>query len=227
MAKIKYSALVSEIRGKLNGSVASRNRGGNYLRNKVTPINPATTFQVAARNLLTQFAQSWRGLTEDQRKAFNNAVENFKKTDIFGDLKTPTGENLYVRLNVNISLVGGTPITTPPLPAEVEALSSLTLSATAPATVAIAFTPTPVPADHHIFVEGTAGKSAGVSNFNSFFRQVTTIDPAATSPAAIGTEYQSKFGDLVAGQKIAARCKMIQESTGLVSLALKDTAIVA
>lgn len=214
------------MRGKLNGSVASRNRGGAFLRNKVTPLNPKSTFQVAARNLLTQFAQSWRGLTEAQRTAFNGAVENFKKTDIFGDLRAPSGEQLYIRLNINIALVGGTEISEPPLPTAVEALDSIDLTAAAPATFDLEFDPTPVPADHHIFVEATAGKSPGVSNFNSFYRQIAVVAPAAVSPADLGAEYTAKFGDLVTGQKVAVRAKQIQESTGLVSLALTDVAIV-
>ena len=43
MAKIKMTAIVADMRNKLNGSVFSRNRGGAYIRTKVTPINPQTS----------------------------------------------------------------------------------------------------------------------------------------------------------------------------------------
>jgi hypothetical protein len=48
--KVLYGQIISEARGKLGGLVASKNTYGNYMRNKVTPANPQTTEQVAARN---------------------------------------------------------------------------------------------------------------------------------------------------------------------------------
>ena len=112
--KIKFGAIVVDGRGKIGGHVASKNRGGAYLRTKVTPTNPQTTFQSAVRNRLTAFSQGWRGLTQAQRDAWNAAVSNFSKTDVFGDIKQPTGLNLYVKLNSKFrsSIGSGNCITT-------------------------------------------------------------------------------------------------------------------
>ena len=101
MAKVKFSALISEMRNKLNGSVFARNRGGAYLRTKVTPTNPMTIAQVQARSLLTSFSQAWRGLTEDQRQAWLSVVDQWSRTDVFGDVVNPSGSTLYIRLNIN------------------------------------------------------------------------------------------------------------------------------
>ena len=49
MAKVLFSALISDMRNKLNGSVFAKNRGGSYLRTKVTPVNPQTVAQVHKR----------------------------------------------------------------------------------------------------------------------------------------------------------------------------------
>ena len=49
--KIKWGALVVDGRGKLGGHVAAQNRGGSYLRTKVTPSNPQTTFQTGVRSM--------------------------------------------------------------------------------------------------------------------------------------------------------------------------------
>jgi len=93
--KIKFGALVVDGRGKIGGHVASKNRGGAYLRTKVTPVNPQTSFQNAVRNRLTAFAQAWRGLAASQRAAWNSSVSDFSKTDIFGDIKT-LQESIYM-----------------------------------------------------------------------------------------------------------------------------------
>ena len=43
--KIKLSALVSDARGKLNGSYMAKSQHGLVLRNKMTPKNPKSSKQ--------------------------------------------------------------------------------------------------------------------------------------------------------------------------------------
>lgn len=217
MAKVKFSALVSDMRNKLNGSVFSKNRAGSYLRNKVTPINPQSIAQSTARNLLTSFSQGWKSLTQAQRDAWNSAVGSWTGTDIFGDIKTPTGLQLYIRLNVNISLAGGTPITLPPVSIGVDPVDSLALSATTgPDVFDVTASPDPVPADHALYLEATPGLSPGISNANSRFRTIAVI-PAASSAGDEISAYTAKFGALTSGQKYFIRAKLIRLSTGEVS----------
>ena len=87
--KIKWGALVVDGRNKIGGQVASKNRNGAYMRNKVTPVNGKSAGQVTVRNRLASLASGWRGLTAGQRLAWNNAVSDYKKTDIFGDIQNP------------------------------------------------------------------------------------------------------------------------------------------
>jgi hypothetical protein len=91
--KIKFSGIgVVDGRGKLNGTVFSRNRSGAIARVKVTPINPNT----AAQLLLEVF---WQAFLKDGaacRKAailqWNNAVSDYQTTDVFGDLRRQQGK---------------------------------------------------------------------------------------------------------------------------------------
>lgn len=229
MAKVKFSALISEMRNKLNGSVFARNRGGAYLRNKVTPTNPQTIAQVQARSLLTSFSQSWRALTQEQRAAFNAVVDQWAKTDVFGDVVNPSGSALYIRLNINISLAGGTALVTPPTPVGADALSDLSVTAdSSSSSVSLVFAPAAVPADHAMYVEATPNLSPGISNANSKYRYIDTLAATTASPAALGTAYLAKFGSLVAGQKLFVRAKFINKLTGEVSQKLvAQTIIVA
>ncbi|MFQ5445942.1 MAG: hypothetical protein ACE5FF_03325 [Saprospiraceae bacterium] len=225
MAKLKLSGLLSGLSGKINGSVAARNRGGAYLRTKVTPSNPQTAAQSTARNLMTQYAQAWRGLTVAQRAAWNGAVDGFQTTDVFGDLRTPSGENLYIRLNINLEIAGGTPITTPPAPSSVAALDSISLAVVGGVSFDLTFAPTPIPASTAMMVEATAGMSPGINNFNSRLRKIAVLAAATASPQDLNTQYEAKFGTTVTGQKYGVRCKQISTVTGLVSGSLKDSAI--
>lgn len=227
MAKVKFGFGVSDVRNKINGSVFARNRGGAYVRTKVTPLNPQSVRQVAARNLLTSLAQSFRSLTQEQITAWNEAVTQWQTTDIFGDLVSPTGLALYVRLNANISNGGGALISTPPAPVGADALTELTLSATVTGDVFdVDFLPATVPADHTMYIESTSMLSPGINNANSRFRFIGTASAGAASPVDAFALQTNKFGALVAGQKAYVRCKFINIITGEVSLALKASAIV-
>lgn len=227
MAKVKFSALVSEMRNKLNGSVFARNRGGAYLRTKVTPVNPQSLAQVAARSLLTTFAQSWRTLTEEQREQWNSVVDQWARTDVFGDVVNPSGSTLYTRLNINISNAGGSTIVSPPSPVGADALTLLTVTAdVSDSQVDIAFAPGAVPADHTMYVEATPMLSPGISNANSKFRKIATVAAAGATPFDAYTAYVAKYGNLVAGQKLFVRAKFINKLTGEVSQSLVASAIV-
>ena len=56
MAKIKFGMMMTDARGKLGGQVFSKNKGGAYVRTKVTPSNPQTIAQTTRRAL---FAAIW------------------------------------------------------------------------------------------------------------------------------------------------------------------------
>lgn len=227
MAKVKFGFGVADVRNKINGSVFARNRGGAYVRTKVTPLNPQSIAQVGARNLLTSLAQDFRSLTQEQITAWNEATNQWQTTDIFGDSVSPTGLALYVRLNANITNAGGTLLTSPPAPLGAAALTELTLTASVTGNVYdLDFLPAAVPADHTMYIESTAMLSPGISNANSRFRFIGVAAAAAASPIDAFSFQTSKFGSLVAGQKAHVRAKFINKLTGEVSLALKASVIV-
>lgn len=99
MAKIKFGMMMTDARGKLGGQVFSKNRSGAYVRTKVTPVNPRTSFQQSNRALLGSLSSNWSGLTSEERTEWNNAVNNWQSTNVFGDNTTPTGKNLFTGLN--------------------------------------------------------------------------------------------------------------------------------
>jgi hypothetical protein len=218
--KAKFGAIVVAGSGKLGGHVASRNRHGAYFRTKVTPVNPDTTFQAGARSRLTDISQDWRGLTAVQRAAWNAAVQDYAKTDVFGDLKNPSGFNLYQRLNNNLQVVGGMALTLPPLPSTVYA--ALTLSVVADVSdqsIDVSYTPV-IPAGQAVKVFATPGLSPGVAFVKSEYRLLEVIVAADVTPYDIGPAWVARFGAFVLGQKIFVKFVGVnsvsgQEGTGL------------
>lgn len=227
MAKIKFTAIVADMRNKLNGTVFAKNRGGSYARTKVTPVNRQTTFQSAVRNRLGTFAQSFRGLTASQIAAWNSAVDNFKSTDIFGDIKVPSGINLYTKLNTILASVGVASINTPPLPIAVTPVTAVSAVADASDNdLEVTFAPGTIPAGMALIISATKQKSPGQSFFGGQYAQIGFVDAAGTSPETYTTEYTNRFGSLIVGQKIGVKVQMVSKVTGQAGIPLTATCVV-
>ena len=95
MAKIRYSALVSDIRGKMGGQVASGWKGISYLKNhNPSPRQPRTQAQQDVRGYMSSLSAEWYDLTEAQQLLWNKYASLHKKA--------MTGQNAFIKLNLNL-----------------------------------------------------------------------------------------------------------------------------
>ena len=225
--KAKFGAIIVDGRGKIGGHVASKNRAGAYLRTKVTPTNPNTAAQVLARSRLATLSVAWSGLSDAQRTAWNNATELWKSTNIFGDLKNPSGFNLYQRLNNNLAQVGVAAQGTPPQPTTCAAWTTFSFIPDNTGTMVLTFAPTPVPAGYAVLIDGTAPCSPGIKNANARFRRVTSLAAAVATGVDIQAAYVTKFGSIAPiGDRVFLRAKYINIATGQVGLPVEATAVI-
>jgi len=225
--KIKWGALVVDGRGKIGGHVASKNRGGAYLRTKVTPSNPSTLAQTLVRTIFAVISTAWSLLTSAQRASWNNAVSDFSTTDIFGDIKKPSGKNLHQKLNQNLLLVGESVLTTAPaklsfpdtvIPTAIFDIGDETLSLdginTAGATIAV--------------VSSTGLLSDGTSNAKNRFRNVYHNSASALGFAGGAySGYVAKFGAPVVGQNIQVGVQFVLASGQKSPLQILTASVVA
>lgn len=209
--KVKFGSIVTDGRGKLGGQVYARNRSGAYVRNKVTPNNPQTVYQSAARAILASFSEQWRGLTEAQRAAWNAAGSSFPTTNQFGDEVIPTGKNLFTRLNVNLDDVGRSAISTPPSPAEIVEPTDLALVATTAAALTIDYTGA---AEMSYKILATGALSPGVGFFKNKFKLITFASGDPVAPIDILSAWQARYGAFSEGDKIAVKVVPVVTATG-------------
>ncbi len=227
MARVLFTAAVADIRGKMAGTVFSKNRSGAYIRTKVTPSNPQTSAQVEQRSLLSYFSKKWRGLTQDQRDAWAGAVGEWQRTNIFGNTVNPSGQMLYNRLNMAISVVGGSEISVPSVPTGVATPTDFSVAIDTTVTkMLVTFAETPVPADTALIIEATAPQSPGINNANNKYRQIAILAPATATGEDIWTAYVNKFGAPVKGKKVFFRAGFGSKVTGERSQMLKFDTIV-
>ena len=193
----------------------SKNRAGAYLRTKVTPVNPSTTDQASVRALFGAITQGWSALAAASIALWNAAVSDWATTDIFGDLKNPSGKNLYQRLNQVAQLYGYSALTTPPakvaMPEDIVTAVAIDITAGD-----LSLTGAVSDANFKIVLSGTPMLSAGTSfvknKLRGFDHQVSSTFNDANAYAA----YVAKFGAPTAGSNVHIAVQYVT-STGQIT----------
>lgn len=106
MPKIRLSALVSDIKGKSNGSVFSKNNGGIYFRNNPNGGGRKSAKWDKQKSVLSSLSTEWKSLTNEQQEAWNAATTSYPTTDAFGNIRIPSGYQLFMRLNGTLRSMG-------------------------------------------------------------------------------------------------------------------------
>lgn len=233
MALIKWSALIADMRGKLNGAVMSRNRYAAYARIKVTPYNPQTPSQQTNRSMFAQLSQMWRTLTQEQRNSWNMAVHEFLKTNIFGDSYKPAGINLFIRLNMNLNNIHRPIIYTPPKPEPVDLIKILSINLNGNSNHFSLIVESSMPINHFPVLYVTRPLSPGINFVKSEFRIIDfDYSPVPAHPDQyqldFSVQYKMKFGALsnFLGQCLFVKVMPIDVITGINSVPLKEKVII-
>lgn len=224
--KTKFGAIIVDGRGKIGGHVASKNRSGSFLRTKVTPTNPQSTSQLDVRSRFSGLSSGWRGLTDAQRASWNAGVADFAKTDIFGDLKNPSGANLYQRINNNLLQIGEAALTDCPSVSAVTAIASLSAAIdVSDGTMLLTFAAA-IAATHKVKLLASPAMSAGKSFVSSEYRQIDVLTNADVSPLDVAAAWEAKFGSFPsAGQKVFFKMVPVLVATGQTGNAIGASAI--
>lgn len=103
MAIVQFGGGVLDIRGAIGGQVFSKNRFGNYIRARITPVNPQSTRQNVVRAIIQLLAQAWSNvLSQLQRDGWEVYADNIVRTNALGAQIKITGFNHYIRSNAPI-----------------------------------------------------------------------------------------------------------------------------
>ena len=201
MAKIKFGMMMTDARGKLGGQVFSKNRAGAYIRTKVTPTNPRSMAQTVVRANFAVFTQGWSALTLALIAAWNSAVSSWSTTDVFGDLKNPTGKNLYVRLNQSATLAGYPSFET--VPEKLEMVSGIVTEVTVGTGLGlITLADVYFGNDARVVVFATEPVSNGTSYVKNKLRQIYSVLADTYNAQDLYNAYEARFGTIVLGQNI-------------------------
>lgn len=214
MSKIKWGAIVVDGRGKLGGHVFTKTRSGATMRTKVTPVNPQSPAQAAARSRLGSQSQAWRGLTEEQRIAWNDLAARTSKTNIFGDQYFPTGKNLFTGLNSNLMLVGESVNSDAPALEEMPVITAMSPEVKVEDNeIVLGIVTEGSTVGSLLVIEATAPQSVGRFNFDGSYRVI--MAPGSTvDETVVYSLYKAKFGAPDVGSKIGFRAYYVNAGSG-------------
>jgi hypothetical protein len=206
--KTKFGAIVVDGRGKLGGHVFSKNAAGSYMRTKTTPTNPQTSYQTAVRVLFALISSGWSGLSNTVRNAWNDAVSEWQTTDVFGDLKKPTGKALYQRLNNQAQSAGFSAVTTPPAKVDIPD-GVITFGVFSLGLGELDFTGLNITGTQRNQMFGTTKLSQGTSFVKNKLRQFYSDLAVNDDNAANFDAYVNRFGTPVLGDNIYLGVKYV------------------
>jgi len=192
--KVKFGAIVVDGRNKIGGHVMSKNRAGAYMRTKVTPVNPRSVAQSDSRNRLSSISSAWENLSIPSLLAWNSAVSSWSKTDIFGDIKHPSGFNLFQKLNNNILRCGGTLLDVPPAKVELSYLGVLAIGAVTISAIPLTFTLQALGTNEKLEVSATPAVPPCKSFVKSEYRIIGHSLTLTAGSTDCGSLYITKFG---------------------------------
>lgn len=209
--------------GSYQGTTSSRNRNGQYVRSRATPVNPNSTAQSTQRTRQSVNAAAWRGLTDAQRAGWSDLGLQMVRTDSLGQSYNLTGFQAYCSVNNVLAVAGSALVSAAPELVVPAGLISVTLTLTS-AAFSVAYTATPLATGVKLIIRASPQRSAG-RNFESDYRVIAVTAAAAASPHNLLTEYTAKFGVPVTGKKIFTACSTTLG--GFESAAFPAAAIVA
>jgi hypothetical protein len=215
--------LIEPRSGSMQGLTSSRNRYGQYVRSRATPVNPNSTAQGTVRARMSANAAAWRTLTANQRAGWESLGGQMSRTDALGQTYTLNGFGAYCSVNNNLDAAGEAAVADAPSLITPSALLTCTITLT-DAAFSIAFTPTPPAAANRVFVYAGPQRTAG-RGFEGDLRLIFVSAAAAASPANVLSAYSARFGAPVEGNKIFVALHV--HEGGFRSGPLSSSAIVA
>lgn len=204
----------AEASGSVNGTTYSRNRSGNYARNRSTPVNPEAPRQSVIRSIMASLSHTWRNvLTPTQRGMWNDYALTLPALNRIGESITLTGINAFIQLNTwRVARLELAPTNEPPgaPPSESASLNTAVITA-GTSGFDVTVTMSSYPTSTTLIVQMSRPQSPGITSIKSItgWREFTRQAVAGAVPQVIEVAQQSGT------YHVAARVFLVDSSTGI------------
>lgn len=213
MPLVKFSTLVSGMKGVSNGSIFSELSGRFYFRNRVNFNRLGRARWQAQQAAFGNLSQQWRTLTPIQRAEWEALAPSYPFIDKFGDPYIGSGFQVFMSLNGTLTAAGEPILSVPFAPQTVFNPGPTTLTDLPAGILNVQWTDA-IPIVGAVNVYAGCGVSAGRAFEEGKLKLMVTDKTVTSTGIDIGTEYQAEFGNPISGTKIWARVEALNIETG-------------
>jgi hypothetical protein len=232
MALVKLGAIAQDVRGSLNGMVFSRNRGGAYVRTKVSPVQPVSQWSARTREIFRDVSQFWANtVTPAERQAWEEWAALHPIVNVFGDSVILSGVAAFQLVKARLAMVGVAPsgsvpgswvVTDPGVPTLVAELTGAVLELTVTAENALT-------GDEAWFIAWTRSQPASRKPQLADFLNVNLVALAEIADAADhGPAYVTRIGGFppAVDDVLWVRASVINTETGCCAVPFVGSVVV-
>ena len=212
--------------GSAKGVTARQVGGRSILSVRSWPTGQTTTAQVVRRASMSKITKSYKTLTAEQMKAWENLAQHCSGASVFGQKAELSGINLYVRLNANRVMAGEAIVADAPVgQVAVPNVSYDNVSVTPQLSVFGGIKHESNP--YKLVVKMSASQSAGISSGWSKTVIISSEVEDDWGEADVTALYLKTIGvEPTPGQKVFIEAYWMDTSTGFTGQTFKDSVIV-
>jgi len=212
MANIRTGSIVADIRGKVGDEIYSRNKGGAYVKNFTSPVQPNTTPQMDRKSQWALTVAAWQTLTDVVRGEWNAYANQLTVASHMGDTRKRNGFQLFMERFTYVRTSGLTTFPTldrRPLNPVINVAwnvideSALSIDVSCSDTSGLLVT----------FVYMSPAVNPGVSSPNSTrFTFITSVGTLNGTIAGLKSAWEALYGSLsgLAGKKIFVKTRVVR-----------------
>jgi hypothetical protein len=196
--------------GSIADTVFSRNRYGQYTRQRVVPVNTITPRRTAIRSIVATASQSWQTLTQSKMQGWSAWAEAQFAAGKLGERTPLSGFAAYMRVNINLLNTGGAMNSVPPVNIQVHSVKNLTLTAIKSGPTLVAVWQLATASAGNVIISYSPPLSSG-RNFNATWWQSAVVALNALN-SSNGTAYAAEFGTWAIGKRIYVKITPVSTS---------------
>ena len=195
--------------GSYAGVTSSKNRAGQYVRNRRSPCQPIGSGRRSfIRSAFGACSTAWSALTDAVRDSWIGYADGHPYTDRLGQSIKLTGHQMFVAINTqNLNTAVGI-IPEPPVSDETE--QPVLQVATNIHASTFTLNDLSVQADGFVLLSFSPQCSPG-RRTNGRWWQGSVVNDAATYPLDVSALYEAEFGARAAGQKIFIKATPVNQ----------------
>lgn len=233
IAIIKLGGLAQDVRGSLNGTVFSRNKGGAYTRSKVSPVQPISDANTNSKQAFKEVSQMWSQLLTDEERASWIAFAALHPfVNVFGDSIVLSGIAFFQAANKRLVQIGFPAVAEAPADWDVIPPGAIApvLSSDGAGNVSLLINPTTAPdvATDIAYLFATQKIGNGAQPQRNQYRLINTFDGDSPDDTFDwGPLFKARFDDYVPqnGDKIGILYAYFDSLNGAISVASGTTVV--